>query len=81
MTVCAILDINLNDGSGTELRHGLNDAAISVPVSYMTGNDDPAVRKAAVASGCIAFYQSPSRWSRSLSRSRKRRQRIHGLRR
>ena len=52
---CVILDINLNDGSGIELRHGLNDAGISVPVIYMTGNDEPAVRQAALASGCIAF--------------------------
>ena len=59
-TACVILDINLNDGSGIELRHGLNDAGISVPVIYMTGNDDPAVRRAAVASGCIAFLTKPS---------------------
>jgi FixJ family two-component response regulator len=56
---CVILDINLKDGSGIELRHGLNDAGISVPVIYMTGNDDPAVRKAALASGCIAFLTKP----------------------
>ena len=59
MAVCVILDINLNDGSGIELRHGLNDAGISVPVIYMTGNDDPSVRKAAVTSGCIAFSTKP----------------------
>ena len=56
---CVILDINLNDGSGIELRHGLNDAGISVPVIYITGNEDPAVRKAALASGCIAFLTKP----------------------
>ena len=56
---CVILDINLNDGSGIELRHGLNEAGISVPVIYMTANDDPAVRKAAVTSGCIAFLTKP----------------------
>ena len=57
--VCVILDINLNDGSGIELRHGLNDAGISVPVIFMTANEDPAVRRAAVASGCIAFLTKP----------------------
>jgi FixJ family two-component response regulator len=56
---CVILDINLKDESGIELRHGLNDAGISVPVIYMTGNDHPAVRRAAVASGCIAFLTKP----------------------
>jgi FixJ family two-component response regulator len=44
---CVIFDINLNDGSGIELRQGLKAAGISVPVIYMTGNEDPAVRKGA----------------------------------
>ena len=56
---CVILDINLNDGSGIELRQGLKAAGVSVPVIYMTGNEDPAVRKAALASGCIAFLTKP----------------------
>ena len=38
---CVILDINLNDGSGIELRHRLKAAGISVPVIYITGNEDP----------------------------------------
>ena len=57
--VCVILDINLNDGSGIELGHHLKAAGISVPVIYMTGNEDPAVRKAALNSGCIAFLTKP----------------------
>ena len=32
---------------------------ISVPVIYMTGNEDLAVREAALASGCIAFLIKP----------------------
>jgi len=56
---CVILDINLNDGSGIELRHRLKADGISVPVIYMTGNEDPAVRNAAVGSGCIAFLTKP----------------------
>ena len=57
--VCVILDINLPDGSGIELRHGLNADGISVPMIYMTGNEDPAVREAALASGCIAYLAKP----------------------
>ena len=56
---CIILDINLNDGSGIELRRRLKGAGVSVPVIYITGNEDPAVRKAALASGCIAFLTKP----------------------
>jgi FixJ family two-component response regulator len=57
--VCVILDINLNDGSGIELRHRLKATGICVPVIYMTGNEDPAVRQAALDSGCLAFLTKP----------------------
>ena len=56
---CVILDINLNDGSGIELRYGLRAAGNQVPVIYITGNDSPAIRKAALDSGCIAFLTKP----------------------
>ena len=45
---CVILDIDLNDGSGIELRNGLKAAGVSVPVIYITGNETPAVREAAL---------------------------------
>ena len=57
--VCVILDINLNDGSGIELRHRLKAAGISVPVIYITANDNPAVRAAALQSGCLAYLTKP----------------------
>jgi FixJ family two-component response regulator len=57
--VCVILDINLGDGSGIELGHHLQVAGISVPVIYITGNQDPAVRAAALDTGCIAFLTKP----------------------
>ena len=56
---CVILDINLNDGSGIELRHGLKAAGVSVPIIYITGNEDPAVRRAALGSGCVALLTKP----------------------
>ena len=57
--VCIILDINLNDGSGIDLRHHLKAAGVSAPVIYITGNEDPAVREAAVTSGCVAVLTKP----------------------
>ena len=56
---CVILDIDLPDGSGIELRLGLKVAGVSVPVIYITGNEIPTVREAAVASGCVAFLTKP----------------------
>jgi FixJ family two-component response regulator len=57
--VCVLLDINLGDRSGIELRHDLTTAHNSVPVIFMTGNDTPAVRTAAVLSGCLAYLTKP----------------------
>ena len=56
---CIVLDINLGDGSGIELRQRLTAAHISVPVIYMTANDNPAVRAAALQSGCLAYLTKP----------------------
>jgi FixJ family two-component response regulator len=56
---CIILDINLKDGSGLELRRGLKAAGIYVPVIFMTANDSPAVRAAALQSGCLAYLAKP----------------------
>jgi len=41
------------------VEHGLKAANISVPVIYMTGNDNPAVRMAALQSGCLAYLTKP----------------------
>jgi len=57
--VCVLLDINLGDVSGIELRLRLKAAGNSVPVIYMTGNDSSAVRTAAHQSGCLAYLTKP----------------------
>ncbi len=57
--VCVLLDINLGDGSGIDLRYRLKAANISLPVIYMTGKDSPAVREAALQSGCLAYLTKP----------------------
>jgi FixJ family two-component response regulator len=58
--VCVLLDIDLGDVSGIELRHRLKANGNSVPVIYMTGNDSPVVRTAAHQSGCLAYLTKPS---------------------
>jgi FixJ family two-component response regulator len=57
--ICVLLDIDLGDGSGIELRNRLKEANISVPVIYITGNDSPTVRRAAHQSGCLAYLTKP----------------------
>ena len=57
--LCVVLDINLGDGSGIELRRRLKAAGNPVPVIYMTGNDTAAAREAALKSGCLAYLTKP----------------------
>ena len=56
---CVILDINLSDGSGIELRHDLKAVGVSVPVIYITGNENPTFARLQLASGCVAFLTKP----------------------
>jgi len=57
--LCIVLDVNLSDGSGIELRHQLAESGVDVPVIYITGNDSDATRTAAIASGCLAYLTKP----------------------
>jgi FixJ family two-component response regulator len=56
---CIILDINLNHESGIELRRELAADGVSIPVIYITGNDNDMTRMAAMKSGCIAYLTKP----------------------
>ena len=57
--VCFILDINLPDGSGIELRENLAAAGVSVPVIYITGNANPKVRRLRWPLDDVAFLTKP----------------------
>ncbi len=57
--VCAIIDIDLSDESGIEVRHHMTDAGLSLPVIFITGKDNHATRMAAQASGCLAYLTKP----------------------
>jgi FixJ family two-component response regulator len=56
---CIVLDVNLSDGSGIDLRHHLTESGVALPVIYITGNDSHATRMAAMASGCLAYLTKP----------------------
>ena len=56
---CIVLDVNLSDGSGIDLRHHLAESGVALPVIYITGNDSHATRMAAMASGCLAYLTKP----------------------
>jgi FixJ family two-component response regulator len=56
---CIILDIDLIDQSGIDLRRRLLDRGVRLPVIFITGNDSDANRSAALESGCIAYLAKP----------------------
>ena len=56
---CIVLDVNLQDGSGIDLRQQLKSRGIFVPVIFITGNDSEATRAAALESGCWAYLTKP----------------------
>lgn len=56
---CIVLDIDLNDESGIEVRHRLHASGVSLPVIFITGKDNHATRMAAMESGCIAYLRKP----------------------
>ena len=56
---CIILDIDLIDQSGIDLRRRLLDRGVRLPVIFITGNDSDANRLAALESGCIAYLAKP----------------------
>jgi FixJ family two-component response regulator len=58
---CVVLDINLNNESGIDVRLRLSAAGISLPVIYITADDSPTVRTEAMRSGCIAYLIKPFR--------------------
>ncbi len=57
--ICIVIDINLNNQSGIDLRRSLANEGVAAPVIYITGNDSQANRSAAIESGCVAYLTKP----------------------
>jgi FixJ family two-component response regulator len=68
--VCIVLDINLNGGSGIELRYRLKADGMFVVVIYMTSNTDPPFAMLRWPRGAWRFKQGHSHfrsyWSSSI---------------
>lgn len=57
--ICIVLDIDLDGISGIDVRRILTEQGVTAPVIYITGNDSPANRAAALGSGCLAYLPKP----------------------
>ncbi|MDN4999344.1 response regulator [Bradyrhizobium sp. GCM10027634] len=57
--ICMIIDINLENGSGIDLRQQLLRQGITAPIVFITGNDSEAHRAEATKVGCAAYLTKP----------------------
>ena len=59
VAACLVIDVQLGHECGIELARKLSDKGIKAPVIHMSGANSEAVRRAASASGSVAFLDKP----------------------
>ena len=58
-TQCLILDVQMPDMSGVELQDHLSSLGFDIPIIFMTGYPDEAVRARALDAGAVGFLHKP----------------------
>jgi FixJ family two-component response regulator len=56
---CLILDVRMPGPSGLDLQRQLNDAAIHIPIIFITGHGDVQMSVRAMKAGALEFLQKP----------------------
>jgi FixJ family two-component response regulator len=54
-----LVDIQLGESCGIELAQKLADAGFTIPIIFMTANDNATVRARVTAVGCVAYLVKP----------------------
>jgi FixJ family two-component response regulator len=57
--LCLIVDVQLGDSCGLKLARHLAKTGFTIPIIFMTGNGDEALKKRAMEIGCIAYLLKP----------------------
>jgi FixJ family two-component response regulator len=57
--LCLIIDIHLGDSCGLKLARDLAKAGFTIPVIFMTGSGDDALKRQAMEIGCLAYLLKP----------------------
>jgi FixJ family two-component response regulator len=57
--ICLIVDIQLGDSCGLNLARHLAKTGFTIPIIFMTGNSDQALKRQAMEIGCHAFLLKP----------------------
>lgn len=56
---CLLLDINLGGMSGFDLQHQLVRSGVGIPVIFITGQDEPAIREGVHQAGDAPCLRKP----------------------
>jgi FixJ family two-component response regulator len=57
--VCLVLDVQLNGISGIDVKRRLMCSGVSLPVIFITGNNNEATRRLIEEVGCVAYLPKP----------------------
>jgi FixJ family two-component response regulator len=57
--VCLIVDIHIGKSCGIELARRLAGAGFTIPIIFMTADNDESIKIRAVETGCVAFLSKP----------------------
>jgi FixJ family two-component response regulator len=57
--ICFIVDIQLGESSGIEIAQHLVNAGFTIPIIFMSADDNESVRRRTMEIGCVAFLTKP----------------------
>jgi FixJ family two-component response regulator len=57
--ICLIVDIELGESCGIEFAQHLANAGFTMPIIFMTADDNESVKRRAMEVGCVAFLPKP----------------------
>ncbi len=57
--ICLMVDIELGESCGIDLAQQLANAGFTMPIIFMTANDNESVKRRAMEIGCVAFLPKP----------------------
>lgn len=57
--ICLLVDIELGESCGIQFVQRLANAGFSMPIIFMTGNENESVKRRAMETGCAAFLRKP----------------------
>jgi FixJ family two-component response regulator len=57
--ICLIVDVELGESCGIAFAQHLANAGFTMPIIFMTADDNESVRRRAMEIGCVAFLPKP----------------------